>query len=182
MINPLPKMAIIYRPDIDGLRAIAILAVVLYHAGVPGVTGGFVGVDMFFVITGYLIAQYVWHEVQRGTFSAAGFMERRIRRIFPALIVMLAVVTVISFFLLLPTQLKGYASSLISAAGFVSNTYFVQKTGYFDVPDSDHPLLHTWSLAVEMQFYIFVAILVSLFMFLKVKNKYKINHIYIYIV
>jgi peptidoglycan/LPS O-acetylase OafA/YrhL len=142
-----------YRPDIDGLRAVAILSVLAFHVWPWRVSGGFVGVDVFFVISGYLISAIVFSEVATGRFSLLAFYERRIRRIFPALFVMLiAVSTVISFFLV-PNELIDYAKSVIATTTSSSNFYFWQHSGYFDAPMSK-PLLHTWSLAVEEQFYI----------------------------
>jgi peptidoglycan/LPS O-acetylase OafA/YrhL len=147
-----------YRPEIDGLRSVAVLPVVLFHAGVPGFPGGFVGVDIFFVISGYLITGMIAEEVRQGTFTITGFYERRIRRIFPALIVMLAVCAVLAGWLLFPADLVAFARSVVATALFGSNLLFWQESGYFDVAAADKPLLHTWSLAVEEQFYIFFPI------------------------
>jgi peptidoglycan/LPS O-acetylase OafA/YrhL len=143
-----------YRADIDGLRAIAVLAVVLYHAGVPGFSGGFVGVDIFFVISGYLITGIVAREIAAGQFSLLNFYERRIRRIFPALFVMLAFSALAALIIHLPAELQEFSRSLIAAALFVSNIFFWQTADYFAGPSHLKPLLHTWSLAVEEQFYI----------------------------
>jgi peptidoglycan/LPS O-acetylase OafA/YrhL len=142
-----------YRPDIDGLRAVAILSVLAFHLLPTSVSGGFVGVDVFFVISGYLISVIVFSEIATCRFSVLAFYERRVRRIFPALFGMLiSVSTLISFFLL-PNEFIDYAKSVIAAAASSSNLYFWQHSGYFDSPTSN-PLLHTWSLAVEEQFYI----------------------------
>jgi peptidoglycan/LPS O-acetylase OafA/YrhL len=142
-----------YRPEIDGLRAVAILSVLAFHLWPWRVSGGFVGVDVFFVISGYLISAIIFSEITTGRFSVLAFYERRVRRIFPALFVMLiAVSTVISFFLV-PNELIDYAKSVIATTTSSSNFYFWQHSGYFDAPMSK-PLLHTWSLAVEEQFYI----------------------------
>lgn len=143
-----------YRPEIDGLRAIAVGAVVLYHARVPYLTGGYVGVDVFFVISGYLITSIVARDIQAGAFSLWSFYERRIRRIFPALFVMLAVSTALATLILLADEMSAYARSLLAATTFASNFYFMGDTGYFAGPAESKPLLHTWSLAVEEQFYI----------------------------
>ena len=142
-----------YRADIDGLRAIAVLSVVLYHAGLPGFSGGFVGVDIFFVISGYLISGIIWRERGRGQFSLADFYARRIRRIFPALCTVLAASAVAGWFLLIPTDLAAVGKSLNATALFYSNFQLLKEVGYFDAPAMDKPLLHTWSLSVEEQFY-----------------------------
>ncbi|WP_058601939.1 acyltransferase family protein [Aureimonas ureilytica] len=141
-----------YRADIDGLRAIAVLAVVFFHLGL--LPGGFVGVDIFFVISGFLISRIIFSEVDAGTFSIARFYERRIRRIVPALtVVMLA--TVIGFaFVLTPVDFKSLGQSMAATVAFLSNIYFLTKTGYFDPSSELAPLLHTWSLAVEEQYYL----------------------------
>ena len=142
-----------YRPDIDGLRALAVAAVVLFHAGVPGVPGGFVGVDVFFVISGYLITANIHGDLLVGRFSIAEFYERRARRILPALFVMMLGVWV-GASLFLPADLKLFAESTVAATLSLSNAFFWRHSGYFDVGASGSPLLHTWSLAVEEQFYI----------------------------
>jgi len=143
-----------YRPDIDGLRALAIVAVLLYHAEVTFFAGGFVGVDVFFVISGFLITSLIRSELGAGRFSLLLFYERRIRRIFPALFLMLAAVTVLAVGVLFPSDLENYAGSLIATTGFASNFYFWDRSGYFDPAANTNALLHTWSLAVEEQFYL----------------------------
>jgi peptidoglycan/LPS O-acetylase OafA/YrhL len=143
-----------YRADIDGLRAVAVLSVLAFHMGLSGFSGGFVGVDVFFVISGYLISAIVFSEIAEGTYSIASFYERRIRRIFPALFAMLLAFTVCALIYIFPFEMVRYAKSLLAAAASVSNFYFWQQSGYFDTPTSN-PLLHTWSLAVEEQFYLF---------------------------
>ncbi|HWB53098.1 MAG TPA: acyltransferase, partial [Tepidisphaeraceae bacterium] len=152
-----------YRPDIDGLRAIAVIAVVFYHFRVPPFSGGFVGVDVFFVISGFLISRLIWSEMGAGHFSFVDFYERRVRRILPALFAMLAVVTIASIFLLFPHMLVNYAMSLMATAGFVSNFHFFGATGYWAPAAAEEPLLHTWSLAVEEQFYLVFPLLLILF-------------------
>ncbi|HSC18653.1 MAG TPA: acyltransferase, partial [Rhizomicrobium sp.] len=144
-----------YRPDIDGLRAVAVLAVVFWHYGVPGFSGGFVGVDVFFVISGYLIAALIHGEMRAGTFSLAYFYERRIRRIFPALFALLLASAGLALLLLFPSDLKRYAESLQATVVFGSNFLFRNLAGYWDMVAERKPLLHTWSLAVEEQFYVF---------------------------
>jgi peptidoglycan/LPS O-acetylase OafA/YrhL len=149
----LARSALEYRADIDGLRAVAVLSVLGFHAGLSKVSGGFVGVDVFFVISGYLISSIVFSEIAASRFSVIGFYERRIRRIFPALFAMLAVSSVFAVVYLLPTELVTYCKSMMAATASISNLYFWKNSGYFDSPTSQ-PLLHTWSLAVEEQFYI----------------------------
>jgi peptidoglycan/LPS O-acetylase OafA/YrhL len=144
-----------YRPDIDGLRAVAVLPVVFYHFNVWPFRGGFVGVDVFFVISGYLITSLIWSEMQAGSFSVLNFYERRIRRIFPALFAMMAGVAIASAVILFPHELERFAISLLATAGFVSNFHFWGESGYWAVDAAEKPLLHTWSLAVEEQFYLF---------------------------
>jgi peptidoglycan/LPS O-acetylase OafA/YrhL len=144
-----------YRPDIDGLRAVAVLPVVAFHAGLHLVHGGFVGVDVFFVISGFLITQFTFAEIRNERFSILAFYERRIRRIFPALIAVLFATYCLGLALCLPLELVDFAKSLIAAALSVSNIYFWAGSGYFDGAALTKPLLHTWSLAVEEQFYLF---------------------------
>ena len=147
------RPALKYRPDIDGLRAVAVLAVLAFHIELRKTPGGFVGVDVFFVISGYLISSIVFSEIAASRFSVMSFYERRIRRIFPALFGMLVVSTVFAFIYLLPAELVNYSKSMLASTASFSNLYFWQHSGYFDSPTSQ-PLLHTWSLAVEEQFYI----------------------------
>ncbi len=150
-----------YRPDIDGLRAVAVLAVVFYHSGLRSFSGGFVGVDVFFVISGFLITSIIWGQLGRGSFSIRGFYERRIRRIFPALFTVVAATTAAAYQWMMPFDLQAFGASLAVMAAFASNFYFC-KTGYFDGGAHVEPLLHTWSLAVEEQFYIVFPIVLAL--------------------
>jgi peptidoglycan/LPS O-acetylase OafA/YrhL len=143
-----------YRPDIDGLRALAVLPVVFYHYRVAGFSGGFVGVDIFFVISGFLITSLIHAEMGEARFSILRFYERRIRRIFPAIFALLAAVTALALVLLFPRDLLEYARSLIATTLFASNIEFWERAGYFDTAADLKPLLHTWSLAVEEQFYL----------------------------
>lgn len=149
-----------HRDDIDGLRALAIIPVLLFHANVPGFSGGFVGVDIFFVISGYLITGILFREVQSGKIDIVKFYERRIRRIFPALFSCLAAVYIAGIFILLPQELNKLSLATISTVAFSSNFLYWLEAGYFDTESSLKPLLHTWSLAVEEQFYIFLPILI----------------------
>ncbi len=143
-----------YRADIDGLRAIAVVSVVLFHAGFTMFGGGYVGVDIFFVISGYLITQLIAREMRAGEFSVWRFYERRMRRIFPALFAMLAVCTLACAIIFLPEDFRRFGRNSVTTALFSSNIGFWLKTGYFDGETYDQPLIHTWSLAVEEQFYI----------------------------
>lgn len=150
-----------YRPDIDGLRAFAVLLVLLFHAEL-GVPGGFVGVDVFFVISGYLITGLILRDLAAGTFSLADFWARRIRRIAPAALFMTSVVLLVGAVLLFPADFEELGESAIAHPLMVSNFYFWKKTGYFDGPADLKPLLHTWSLSVEEQFYILYPMILML--------------------
>ncbi|MDH4186132.1 MAG: acyltransferase [Nitrospira sp.] len=144
-----------YRPDIDGLRAIAVLSVLLYHFGCGLFSGGFVGVDIFFVISGFLITRLLEDEIARtGRLGFGSFYLRRARRLLPALFVTLAGSTIFALWHLSPMQLANYSASLISAIFSASNIYFYSVSGYFDTASIHKPLLHTWSLGVEEQFYL----------------------------
>lgn len=144
-----------YRPEIDGLRAIAVIPVVLFHSGCPGFSGGFVGVDVFFVISGYLIANILAIDLEKKKFNFLEFWERRARRILPALFGMIACTLPFAYFWMVPGAFKIYGQSLLGVVAFSSNIFFWQQGGgYFEAALDDMPLLHTWSLAVEEQFYI----------------------------
>jgi peptidoglycan/LPS O-acetylase OafA/YrhL len=151
-----------YRRDIDGLRAVAVLAVVLFHFGIPGFAGGFVGVDIFFVISGYLITSIIHRERQSGYFSFIEFWVRRARRILPALVVMVVACLIVGWFLLVPRDYEELGRSARYQAMFISNVLFARQDGYFDTDSELKPLLHTWSLAVEEQFYILLPVLLAL--------------------
>lgn len=148
-----------YRPEIDGLRAVAIMPVVLFHAGFALFSGGFVGVDIFFVISGYLITSIIVQEINDGTFSILNFYERRIRRILPPLFIVISVSIFLGWWFLFPSEIFDLTLSAISVIFFVSNFYFWQKQDYFGTSAELQPLLHTWSLAVEEQFYLVFPIL-----------------------
>jgi peptidoglycan/LPS O-acetylase OafA/YrhL len=150
-----------YRPELDGLRAIAVLAVVLHHLWPERVPGGFVGVDVFFVLSGFLITGIVAREARDGRFSIATFYERRVRRLFPALFVVLAATLAASWFLLLPSDAVATFRAGIGTLLFASNVVFWKSlaAGYFAADAKLNPLLHTWSLGVEEQFYLLFPIL-----------------------
>jgi len=151
-----------YRREIDGLRAVAVLPVILFHAGVELFSGGFVGVDVFFVISGYLITSIILKEQQTGTFSLVRFYERRARRILPALFLVVIACIPFAWIWLLPEDLKSFGKSLIAVPTFTSNILFARESDYFTPLAELKPLLHTWSLAVEEQFYVFFPILLIL--------------------
>ncbi len=143
-----------YRPDIDGLRAIAVLSVVAFHAFPGRMPGGFIGVDIFFVISGFLISTIIFQNLDKGIFSFAEFYARRVKRIFPALILVLAVSYAFGWFALLPDEYKQLSKHIAAAAGFASNFQLWSEAGYFDNSAYVKPLLHLWSLGIEEQFYI----------------------------
>jgi peptidoglycan/LPS O-acetylase OafA/YrhL len=148
-----------YREDIDWLRAIAVLAVVAFHFEAPAVFGGFVGVDIFFVISGYLITGIIQAEIKTDTFSFARFYERRLRRLLPALYAMVALTAIPSFYYLLTSERLEFFRSIAAVVTFTSNFFFWFQTGYFAHAAVEKPLLHTWSLAVEEQFYLALPLL-----------------------
>lgn len=150
-----------YRPDIDGLRAIAVLSVVAFHAFPSAMPGGFIGVDIFFVISGYLISGIIRKGLKDGKFSYGDFYARRIRRIFPALFLVLTTTAVLGWLFLFPQEFRQLGRHLIAGAGFASNFLQWSESGYFDAAAKSKPLLHLWSLGIEEQFYIFYPILMS---------------------
>lgn len=148
-----------YRREIDGLRAVAVLPVIFYHAGFGLFSGGFIGVDVFFVISGYLITTLIVADLEKGSYSIVAFYERRARRILPALFFVVLCCIPFAYAWMLPSQFADFSQSVAAVTTFVSNILFWRQTNYF-APDSDlNPLLHTWSLAVEEQFYILYPIL-----------------------
>jgi peptidoglycan/LPS O-acetylase OafA/YrhL len=148
-----------YRPEVDGLRAVAVLAVILFHAGLRGFGGGYVGVDVFFVISGYLITLILVNETKKGSFSIVGFYERRARRILPALFAVILACLPVAWLGTSPAQLAEFARSVVAVCLFASNFFFWRTSGYFDAAVEEKPLLHTWSLAVEEQFYVVYPVL-----------------------
>ncbi len=151
-----------YRAEIDGLRALAVLPVMLFHAGFEWFGGGFVGVDVFFVISGYLITTIIISEIAEGKFSIVNFYERRARRILPALFFVMAICIPFAWLWLTPNELKDFGESLVAVSIFSSNILFWLESGYFDTAAELKPLLHTWSLAVEEQYYILFPVFLML--------------------
>ena len=151
-----------YRAEVDGLRAIAVIPVVLAHAGFEWFVGGYIGVDVFFVISGYLITGIILNDHRNGEFSLVHFYERRARRIIPALFLVLLSCLPFAWLWMTPHHLKGFSQSLVAVSAFSANVYYFLKSGYFDVGSEETPLLHTWSLGVEEQYYIFFPVLVIL--------------------
>jgi peptidoglycan/LPS O-acetylase OafA/YrhL len=148
-----------YRPDIDGMRALAVLSVVIFHAFPNLVKGGFIGVDIFFVISGYLISGIIFRGLDENRFSFASFYSHRIKRIFPALIVVLAFVLVAGWFLLLPDEFRQLGKHMAASVVYLQNYALAGESGYFDVASELKPLTHMWSLAIEEQFYLLFPIL-----------------------
>jgi peptidoglycan/LPS O-acetylase OafA/YrhL len=151
-----------YRREVDGLRAVAVLPVLLFHAGFAPFAGGFVGVDIFFVISGYLITSIILHEQQAGRFTVVGFYERRARRILPALFFVMLMCLPAAWWWLAPSDLENFGQSVVAVTVFASNILFWITSGYFESASELKPLLHTWSLAVEEQYYVFFPLLLML--------------------
>jgi peptidoglycan/LPS O-acetylase OafA/YrhL len=151
-----------YRTEIDGLRALAVVPVILFHAGFELFSGGFVGVDVFFVISGYLITTILIEDIENKKFSIVNFYERRARRILPALFFVMLVCIPFAWVWMLPNQMKDFSQSLVAVSLFASNILFWKESGYFDLAAEEKPLLHTWSLAVEEQYYILFPIFLIL--------------------
>lgn len=152
--QPAAAVHLAYRPDIDGLRAVAVLSVVLFHAFPALLRGGFIGVDVFFVISGFLITGILRRELEAGGFSFAGFYARRVRRIFPALVLVLASCLAFGWLVLFPDEYRQLGKHVVGGAGFAANFFYWAQVGYFDTAADTKPLLHLWSLGIEEQFYI----------------------------
>lgn len=152
-----------YRKEIDGLRTLAVIPVILFHAGFEWISGGYLGVDIFFVISGYLITSIIIREKTAGTFTLASFYERRARRILPALFLVMLLCLPAAWVWLLPHELENFGKSLIAVAIFAANILFWQESDYFAADADLIPLLHTWSLAVEEQFYVIFPLIVIAF-------------------
>src|SRR6202047_1401266 len=151
-----------YRPDIDGLRAIAVMLVVFFHAFPEAMPGGFIGVDIFFVISGFLITGIIVRELDQQRFSLLTFYKRRIRRIFPALIVVLGATLVLGWLWMLPVAFAQLSADVFASAAFFSNIALLLQSGYFDIESAGKPLLHLWSLGIEEQFYLFWPLILML--------------------
>ena len=151
-----------YRAEIDGLRALAVVPVILFHAGFELFSGGFVGVDVFFVISGYLITTILIEDIENKRFSIVNFYERRARRILPALFFVMLVCIPFAWMWMIPSQMKDFSQSLVAVSLFASNILFWRESGYFDAAAEEKPLLHTWSLAVEEQYYVLFPIFLIL--------------------
>lgn len=151
-----------YRKEVDGLRALAVLPVILNHAKIPPFFGGFVGVDIFFVISGFLISSIIWKDVSNDKFSIVDFYERRARRIIPALVLVILVSCVAAYFTMLPDDLENFAQSVVATLAFSNNILLTLTSGYWELGSDFKPLLHTWSLGVEEQFYLIYPLLVML--------------------
>lgn len=151
-----------YRSEIDGLRSVAVIPVIFFHAGISIFKGGFIGVDVFFVISGYLITTIILTEMGQSRFSIANFYERRVRRILPALFLVMLVSLPFAWFWLIPSDLKNFSQSLAAVSSFSSNFLFWRESGYWDTASELKPLLHTWSLAVEEQYYVLFPLFLSL--------------------
>lgn len=152
-----------YRAEIDGLRALAVIPVVLFHAHVPGFSGGYVGVDIFFVISGYLITTILIDEIEAKQFSIVNFYDRRLRRILPALSFVVILCYPAAYFLLLPSEFLDFSQSILAVTFFASNILFFLESDYFATASELKPLLHTWSLAIEEQYYLFFPIFLMMF-------------------
>lgn len=142
-----------YRPEIDGLRAVAVIAVLVFHAFPQILVGGFAGVDVFFVISGFLITSIVVRDINAGEFSYFSFLVRRINRLLPSLLTVLLATVSMGYYLLFANEFKEHGKHVAASAMFMSNFLLISEVGYFDTASSSKPLLHLWSLAVEEQFY-----------------------------
>jgi peptidoglycan/LPS O-acetylase OafA/YrhL len=152
----------VHRADVDGLRAVAVLAVVLWHYGAPGIGSGYVGVDVFFVISGFVITGLIRRQAEAGELTILGFYERRVRRIAPALVVLLAAVLAAAIVIEWPAPLMATAKVALGALSLTANLMLAGLGGYFDARSLEQPLLHTWSLTVEEQFYLVYPLLFAL--------------------
>ena len=152
-----------FREDINGLRALAVVVVVLYHFGIPGFTGGFIGVDVFFVISGFLMTRIIITSMEKGNFSILSFYIARAKRILPALLFLCFILMILGWFFLPSIEYDNLAIHVISAIYFLSNIKFWREAGYFDVSSHEKWLLHTWSLSVEWQFYLLLPLFIVLF-------------------
>ena len=162
-------MSKMIRKEVNGLRALAVISVILFHADFTFFSGGYIGVDVFFVISGYLITQLIIKEIKIGTFSLLKFYERRARRLLPALFFVILVSIFISLLFMPSFNYQNFSKSIISVVFFISNIFFYKQSGYFSENSNETPLLHTWSLSVEEQFYIFFPLLLLALKFTRQK-------------
>lgn len=167
--------SILYRPDIDGLRAFAVVSVLIFHSFPALLPGGFVGVDIFFVISGYLISGIIFGEVEAGAFNFINFYTRRIKRIFPSLILVVLTCFIFAWFVMFSDELKKLGQHMLRASIFMSNFILWHESGYFDAVAETKPLLHLWSLSIEEQFYLFWPLLVYIFLSKKLNRGYYIS-------
>jgi len=158
-----------YRADIDGLRAIAVILVVLFHAFPDAMPGGFIGVDIFFVISGFLITGIIVRDLDHERFSLSDFYQRRVRRIFPALILVLCVTLALGWLWMMPAAYAQVSGDVLAGAAFFANFALLWQSGYFDIESAKKPLLHLWSLGIEEQFYLFWPLILLLAARLQVK-------------
>lgn len=163
-------MKLEYRADIDGLRAIAVLAVIVFHLNATWLPSGFLGVDMFFVISGFLITQIISNEMAEQRFTFLNFYKRRAKRLLPALLVVLLTTTLAAWYVFLPDNFMTYLHSLRYVLQFAANFYFARNSDYFATDSAEQPLMHMWSLAVEEQFYFVFPVL--FFWIFRKANKY----------
>jgi peptidoglycan/LPS O-acetylase OafA/YrhL len=164
--NRMPTINKQFYPEVQGLRALSIIAVILFHFGIDTLPGGYIGVDVFFVISGFVITTMIRYEIERGSFSLVRFYKNRVVRLLPNLFLMLIATVCISYFVLQPYDFFQYAKSLQFSAVYLTNMVFARQQGYFDMSRDDKPLLHTWSLSIEEQFYlIFPLLLILLYKF-----------------
>ena len=168
-----------YRPEIDGLRALAVLPVVFFHAGFSLFGGGYVGVDIFFVISGYLITRIIYEEILSNNFSLIEFYQRRARRILPALYLVVVLSILIAYWLLPGSGFKSTMQSVVAVSSFLPNVYFSLTSGYFDGASELKPLLHTWSLGVEEQYYAFFPLLLTFFIVKKIRPLYLFGTVFV---
>jgi len=163
-----------YRADIDGLRALAVLSVIVFHLNSKWLPGGFLGVDIFFVISGFLITSIIYTEIKQGVFSYKNFYIRRIKRILPLFFVVVITGLLLGWYVFLPTDRYGLSNSAAAATAFLANLYFARQGGYFDIANDEKPFLHLWSLSVEEQFYfIFPTLLLGLCCFAFTRKRLK---------
>ncbi|MCE6237778.1 acyltransferase family protein [Acinetobacter pittii] len=172
-----------FRYDINGLRAYAVILVVLFHFGILGFSGGFIGVDIFFVISGFLMTKIIVSGIEKNSFNILKFYLSRAHRIIPALAVLCLFITLIGWFTLTPQELKEYSKHVISSLSFISNIQYFREAGYFDAASHEKLLLHTWSLSVEWQFYIILPLLLVLFnKIFKSANTLKILYLILFLI